>query len=129
MQAGKLLGAISFLLLTVSLNLAAQDQSRTAQSSKSDVALSERATKGKVIFNDYCYRCHEVDSTRAKPLGPMGPQLSGLFRRAKLFDGKPVTEANVKEFIKTGPTPGMPGFRYALSDQEIENLIEYLKVK
>lgn len=104
-------------------------QSREVQAPKDAPSLSEKARKGKQVYNDYCYRCHEVDSERAKPLGPMGPVLSGLFKRDKLIVGKPVTETNIKEVIKMGPTPGMPGFRYTLADQQIEDLIEYLKVK
>ena len=104
-------------------------QSREAQPPKDAPPLSEKAKKGKQIFNDYCYRCHQVDSERAKSLGPMGPELGGIFKREKLIVGKPVTEANVKDVIKMGPTPGMPGFRYTLSDQQIDEIIEYLKVK
>jgi mono/diheme cytochrome c family protein len=133
MTASKILQKVGPILLTIfSITLAIHAQSKepqNAQSSKSEPALSEKAKKGKLIFNDYCYRCHQVDSARAKPLGPMGPELAGIFKREKLIVGKPVTEANIKEVIKTGPTPGMPGFRYTLSDEQIDQVIEYLKVK
>jgi mono/diheme cytochrome c family protein len=117
------------ILATIIFNSPVNAQSREAPAAKGAPALSEQAKKGKLIFNDYCYRCHEVDSERAKPLGPMGPQLAGIFKREKLIVGKPVTEANVKDVIKMGPTPGMPGFRYTLSDQQIDDVLAYLKVK
>ena len=117
------------VLAIIALAPATNAQSGEAASAKGGPALSEKAKKGKQVFNDFCYRCHEVDSGRAKPLGPMGPVLSGLFKRDKLIVGKPITEANVKEVIKIGPTPGMPGFRYTLSDPQIDDLMEYLKVK
>src|SRR5690349_13234510 len=120
--------AVGILAITL-LRPAINAQSGEAQPAKSAQPVSEQAKNGKVIFNDYCYRCHEADSERAKPLGPMGPQLSGIFKREKLIVGKPVTESNVKDVIKMGPTPGMPGFRYALSEQQIDDLIAYLKVK
>ena len=129
MQIEIRLQRITLLAVAIfSLSLTIHAQSREAQSAGGGPSLSEKAKKGKLIFNDYCYRCHQVDSERAKPLGPMGPVLKGLFQREKLIVGKPVTEANVREVIKTGPTLGMPGFRYTLTDQEINDLIEYLKV-
>ena len=107
--------AVVFLL---GLSLTAQAQSRAS--------LSERAEKGKEIFQDYCYLCHDRASERVKALGP---SLNGLFKRQTLIVGKPVNEANVAEVIRTGPTPGMPAFRHALSDQEIGDVIEFLKTK
>jgi mono/diheme cytochrome c family protein len=89
-------------------------------------ALSERAKHGKDIFNVRCYVCHDRDSNRVKLLGP---SLDGLFKKKTLIVGKPVSEDNVKEVIKTGPTPGMPSFRYSLSDQEIGDVVEFLKTK
>jgi len=90
-------------------------------------SLSERAERGRKIFDRRCYICHQRDSERVKSLGP--PMLDGLFKRERLIIGKPVTAENVKEIIRTGPTPGMPAFRYTLSDPEIDDLIEYLKTK
>ncbi len=130
MKATETIGKVSLMVLAMfSLGLTSNAQSRKAQSPKESASLSEKAKEGKLIFNDYCYRCHEVDSERAKPLGPMGPVLNGLFKKDKLMVGKPVTEANVKEVIKMGPTPGMPGFRYTLTGHEIDDLVEYLKVE
>lgn len=88
--------------------------------------LSERAGKGRKVFEDRCYVCHQKDSNRVKEIGP---PLDGLFKRERLITGKPVTAENVKEFIKTGPTPNMPAFQYTLRDPEIDDLIEFLKTK
>ena len=113
------LGLLSAVLLA-QLPLAAQSQRNDS------AALSERATIGKEIFNDRCYLCHDVDSARRIRLGP---PLDGLFRKTTLVVGKPVNEENVKEVIKMGPTPGMPGFRYMLSDQQIDDVVAYLKTR
>ena len=94
-----------------------------AQAQKEAAPLSEKARKVRVMFQNRCHVCHDVDSERVKPLGP---SLNGLFQRDELVTGKPVTKENIKEIIKMGPTPGMPAFRYTLSDQEIDDLIEYL---
>jgi len=98
----------------------------SAQVSREARALSERALKGRKVFEDRCYVCHQKDSDRVKEIGPA---LDGLFKRNRLVTGKPVTAENVKEIIKLGPTPGMPAFRYTLADPEIDDLIEFLKTK
>ena len=118
------LGLIAFAVFDLSLT--SQSQAQNVQAQKSGPVLSERAQKGKDVFTDRCFVCHDVDSPRVKPLGP---SLNGLYKKEKLVSGKPVNDANVKEQIKIGPTPNMPGFRYTLTDQQIDDLIEYLKVK
>ena len=89
--------------------------------------LTERAARGRTIFKERCRICHDVYTNGAKVL--VGPTLDGLFQRRTLLVGKPVTEENVTEVIRIGPTPGMPGFRYTLSDEEISTLVEFLKTK
>ena len=78
-------------------------------------------TKGKVVF-EACAPCHNVDSDARK----MGPSLKGLFRKAKLENGKKVTEENVRSQINTEGRQ-MPHYQDILSDQEKDDLIAYLK--
>jgi len=119
------LGFLGFCAAALLLVPAAKPQS--SQTSKSaPPALSESAKRGKGLFADNCFVCHDRDSERVKPLGPT---LDGLFQRKQLIVGKPVTEENVKEMIRMGPTPGMPGFRYKLSPEEINDIVEFLKTK
>jgi mono/diheme cytochrome c family protein len=66
--------------------------------------------------------CANADSTEKK----MGPGLKGLFKHAKLVNGKPVSEATVLEKINEGGN-GMPGYKDVLSDQEKDDVIAYLK--
>jgi mono/diheme cytochrome c family protein len=87
---------------------------------------SERVERGRKVFDHRCYVCHQKDSDRVKEIAP---PLDGLFKRPRLIVGKPVTPENVKEVIKTGPTPNMPAFQYTLTDPEIDDLIEFLKTK
>jgi cytochrome c len=79
------------------------------------------AAKGKDVF-DQCSVCHNADSTETK----VGPGLKGLFKMEKLVNGKPVTEANVRDFINTGGN-GMPAYADQLSDQDKNDIIAYLK--
>jgi cytochrome c len=79
------------------------------------------AAKGKEVF-DQCSVCHNADSTERK----IGPGLKGLFKHDKLGNGKPVTEANVRDQINDGGN-GMPAYKDILSDQEKDDVIAYLK--
>ncbi len=79
------------------------------------------AKKGQAAF-DNCGICHNADSTEAK----VGPGLKGLFKKEKLVTGKPVTEENVKALITDG-TGSMPGFGDAISAEDKDHLIAYLK--
>ena len=69
--------------------------------------------KGKSVFEDNCAVCHNADSDEKK----MGPGLKGLFKKAKLKNGKAPTEANVKAIINAGGN-GMPAYADMLSDDE-----------
>jgi cytochrome c len=79
------------------------------------------AEKGKAVF-EQCSVCHNADSEEKK----LGPGLKGLFKKAKMANGKKVTEANVRAVIDAGGN-GMPAYKEMLSDEEKDNLIAYLK--
>jgi cytochrome c2 len=79
------------------------------------------AAKGKEVF-EQCAVCHNADSTEKK----MGPGLKGLFKNAKLGNGKPVNDANVQGKISEGGN-GMPGYKDMLNASEMANLMAYLK--
>jgi cytochrome c len=79
------------------------------------------AKKGAAVFEN-CAGCHNSDSTDAK----IGPGLKGLFMRGKLVNGKPVTEANVREVIEKGGE-SMPPMGADLSAGDKDNLIAFLK--
>lgn len=116
--------SLGLLLISMLLALPVVAQAQTPGSAPA--SMSERMERAKEIFQDHCFLCHDRASERVKPLGP---SLNGLFKKQTLIVGKPVNEANVAEVIKTGPTPGMPAFRHMLSDQQISDLVEFLKTK
>jgi cytochrome c len=109
-----LFGAVGLaaVLITASLSLV---PSAKAAPAKGDAAA------GKDVF-EQCAVCHNADSDEKK----MGPGLKGLFKKAKLKNGKAVTEANVKALIDAGGN-GMPGYADMLSDKEKADVLEYLK--
>ena len=69
-----------------------------------------------------CAVCHYADSDEKK----IGPGLKGLFTKAKLTDGKKLTEANVRSRVEEGGN-GMPAYKDMLTDVEKNDLIAYLK--
>jgi cytochrome c len=79
------------------------------------------AEKGKAVFQQ-CGVCHRADSDEKK----IGPGLKGLFKKAKLADGKKLTEASVRSKVEGGGN-GMPAYKDMLTDGEKNNLIAYLK--
>jgi len=79
------------------------------------------AAKGKEVFAQ-CAPCHNDTSVEKKA----GPGLKGLFHRAKLSSGKPVTEENVLARINAGGD-GMPPYKDLLSEKERADLLAYLK--
>lgn len=80
------------------------------------------AAKGKEVFDGNCAVCHNADSTEKK----MGPGLKGLFKRAKLANGKSVSDATVLEQINAGGN-GMPPYKDLLTDAQKDDLMAYLK--
>jgi cytochrome c2 len=106
MKKGMLTLASLGLLLAVGLPLTAADPD---------------AKKGQAAFES-CAPCHNSDSTETK----VGPGLKDLFKREKLVNGKPVNDANVKALITDG-SGSMPPFGDAISSEDKDNLIAYLK--
>lgn len=80
------------------------------------------AKKGKSVFDDNCGTCHNSDSTEAK----VGPGLKGLFKRAKLLNGKAVNDANVLDIINNGGE-AMPPLEDVLKTPDKDNVIAFLK--
>ena len=79
------------------------------------------AEKGKEVF-EQCGVCHNADSDEKK----MGPGLKGLFKKAKLANGKKPTDATVGEIVDKGGN-GMPAYEELLSSEEKAHLMAYLK--
>lgn len=84
-------------------------------------AAAGNAEKGKETF-EQCAACHNVDTDEKK----MGPSLKGLYKKAKMKNGKAPTDANVRAVIDAGGN-GMPGYADILSDEEKNDVIAYVK--
>jgi cytochrome c len=111
-----LLVAVSAVVLACS---GAAAQSKGGE--KKGAAKTGDVAKGKEVF-EQCSVCHNVDNDEKK----MGPALKGLYKKAKMTNGKPVNDANVKAIINAGGN-GMPAYEDMLTDEERTDLIAYLK--
>lgn len=79
--------------------------------------------KGETVFKDNnCAVCHNADKETKK----IGPGLKGLFTHTKMWDDKPLTEANVREMILKGGGK-MTGFEEQIKGKDLDNLVAYLK--
>jgi len=79
------------------------------------------AAKGKEVF-EQCAVCHEVASDEKKT----GPALKGLYKKAKMTNGKKPSDQTVTAKINEGGN-GMPAYKDMLSDEEKANVLAYLK--
>lgn len=87
-----------------------------------DAKLTEQQFKGQGLFLERCSLCHLVRNLKSGTPPTVGPSLKTVFK-----DVSPDEEKDLRTFIMNG-TPHMPGFKYALSPKEIDDLVAYLKV-
>ena len=79
--------------------------------------------RGEDLFNSKCLSCHYADKEESKH----GPGLKNILKKERLPSSKrPANADNIKKQLKT-PFLAMPSF-VSLSEQEIADLIAYLKI-
>jgi mono/diheme cytochrome c family protein len=84
---------------------------------------SGTAAKGKEVFDQKCSICHFADSDARK----IGPGLKGISKRGTFtVNNNKVTDATLKTWIENGDSL-MPPFKDALDDQQIKDVIAYVK--
>ncbi len=85
----------------------------------------ERAiARGKALFEMHCCGCHNGKRT---DLAKMPPDLAGIFRQPHLPSGVPATDSAVRSMMLAPRSDIMPSFEDSLSDQEIGDIIRYLR--
>jgi mono/diheme cytochrome c family protein len=78
--------------------------------------------RGKELFDSTCDVCHYSNSRVARA----GPGLKEFYKNKALPNGAAITDENVELFIRKG-TSFMPGYKDALSPEQMRDLIAYLK--
>jgi len=81
------------------------------------------ATKGKEVFDQKCGICHFADSDAKK----IGPGLKGISKRGTFtVNNNKVTDESLKTWIENGDSL-MPPFKEVLDEQQIKDVIAYVK--
>lgn len=113
---------------TSSMALAAQEMgehaagSSTATAQKSQVArpvLNEQQKRGEAIFVQNCTLCH-IPTSQKKRLKMPVAVLEGEY-------GEEADADALRQFIQQGIPGKMPGFRYGLNQQQIDDVVAFLK--
>jgi mono/diheme cytochrome c family protein len=101
-------------------------QSKPAKKSASAGASKESAAavaRGKEVFQQKCSICH-FDASDAKKIGP---GLKGIGKRGTFtVNGNKVTDESLKTWIENGDSL-MPPFKEAIEDNQIKDVIAYVK--
>jgi uncharacterized membrane protein HdeD (DUF308 family)/cytochrome c2 len=113
-------------------------QLQLASAAPIGVRLSESAQRGQRVFRLHCAACHNASThTKYGPglaslFDPGGPSLpGGVDYGGKLSNGKDITPANEAEWLRTGGRGQigvMPPVGLGMSDAEVADVIEFLKV-
>jgi mono/diheme cytochrome c family protein len=83
---------------------------------------SGNLAKGKALYKEYCGICHYSENTAKK----IGPGLKGIYKRGKFADGKKVDDTAMRDWIIKGGAD-MPSFEGQLTDEQIKDLIAYMR--
>lgn len=115
---------LTFYLVIVILLLCLVSGCNSSQPANrgSQPAMSKEALQGERVFKMQCSICHNANSTQALH----GPGLKGLYHRQALPSGIPLTDEHVRQNIVRGRAM-MPPFGNILDEQQINDLIAYLK--
>lgn len=115
---------LGFAVLSMAVAVLAQDPpAKTAPKKTAASKSSGTAAKGKEVFDQKCSICHFADSDAKK----IGPGLKGISKRGTFtVNNNKVTDATLKTWIENGDSL-MPPFKDALDDQQIKDVIAYVK--
>jgi mono/diheme cytochrome c family protein len=113
---------LGFALLGMSMAVLAQDPAAKPAPKKA-AATKGSPTKGKEVFDQKCGVCHFADSDAKK----IGPGLKGISKRGTFtVNNNKVTDDNLKTWIENGDSL-MPPFKDVLDEQQIKDVIAYVK--
>ena len=83
--------------------------------------------RGQHIYYLKCWMCHNEYTIASDPKAA-APTLKDLYKRPTLVSGRPVNDETVATKIRDGG-PRMPGYRHVLNDQDMADLLAYLREK
>jgi mono/diheme cytochrome c family protein len=90
--------------------------------SKPASELTPQEARGRAAYQQYCASCHYANQT-----GDLhGPSLFAVYRKKYLPSGAPANDERVTPVILRGRNM-MPGYGNNLSDQQLADLLAYLR--
>jgi mono/diheme cytochrome c family protein len=110
----------TFLFALLLLFLAACQPER--RKSDAELGLNPQQAHGRRVFDAQCARCHDPYTASAAK----GPSLKKLYSRQYLPSGLPTTDEHVTNSIMMGRKM-MPAFNQNITDQQLQDLLAYLK--
>ena len=115
---------LGIALMGMAVAVLAQDPPAKTTAKKTAASKSSgSATKGKEVFDQKCGICHFADSDAKK----IGPGLKGISKRGTFsVNNNKFTDESLKTWIENGDSL-MPPFKDALDEQQIKDVIAYVK--
>jgi mono/diheme cytochrome c family protein len=107
-----------FALLILSLAACTAERRKT----DAELGLDPQQARGRRVFDAQCARCHDPYNASAAK----GPSLKKLYKRQYLPSGLPATDQHVTDSIVLGRKM-MPAFNQSIGQQQLEDLLAYLK--
>jgi mono/diheme cytochrome c family protein len=93
-----------------------------AAKTDAELGLNTQQANGRRVFDRDCAACHNAYSSS----GSKGPSLKRLFRKPYLPSGLPANERFVEQTI-VGGRGMMPGQGDSITDQQVDDLVAYLR--
>jgi mono/diheme cytochrome c family protein len=112
-----ILGAIVASLLIASIACDSEPRKTDAE-----LGLTPQQAMGRRIYDVRCAECHYAYSSR----NLRGPSMYGLFQKKFMTSGIPVNDDRVSEIIMLGRAK-MPGFQQKLTQEQLADLMAYLR--
>jgi mono/diheme cytochrome c family protein len=110
--------AVLFVSFLLSLAACTVERRKT----DAELGLNEQQSRGRRVFDTQCARCHDPYNASAAK----GPSLKKLYKRQYLPSGLPATDQHVTDSIILGRKM-MPPFNQSIGQQQLEDLLAYLK--
>jgi mono/diheme cytochrome c family protein len=110
------------ILLLAGVTLLAACDSPEPLRTDAELGLNPTQARGHHIFDHQCASCHYAYTNR----GLKGPTLHDLYKKQSMTNGMPVNDERVRDVITYGHGK-MPAFNRALTPEQIDVVIEYLR--
>src|SRR3990172_3516421 len=117
--------ALTFSILMLPIALAAQGEGMAPGGTPTPGRpTTDQQMSGEAVFYQNCTFCHEHDAQKRRLVAQfLGPTLIGLYKTKNPGDDV------VRALILNGIPKRMTGFRYTLTQKDVDDLIAYLKVR